>query len=127
MLRRWGCQNQRCNQRTSCSSARPPPPTSCPRRDTPPRYAAGTPSSRASTSFLRHLHKQDVYGPDKPGHDPGEVVRYDRNIVVDATLFTGLDLTDPSREEHVLRSYGYTGRAQSTPRMMLNLVGNTLP
>ena len=38
-------------------------------QDTPPRDAAGTPSSRASTSFLRHLSKQDVDGRDKPGHD----------------------------------------------------------
>ena len=40
-----------------------------PAQDTPPRHAAGTPSSRASTSFLRHLGKQDVDGRDKPGHD----------------------------------------------------------
>src|SRR6266436_1337007 len=54
----------------------PIPPTSCPRRDTPPRYAAGTPSSRASTSFLRHLSKQDVDGRDKPGHDSGKLARF---------------------------------------------------
>jgi hypothetical protein len=43
-----------------------------PAQDTPPRDAAGTPSSRASTSFCG---KQDVDGRDKPGHDSGEVVR----------------------------------------------------
>src|SRR5258708_2096119 len=42
----------------------PPPSPSCPR------------SSRASTSFLRHLSKQDVDGRDKPGHDSGEVVQH---------------------------------------------------
>src|SRR5215471_14204234 len=42
----------------------------------PRRYAAGTPCSRASTSFLRLLSKEDVDGRDKPGHDSGEVVRY---------------------------------------------------
>src|SRR5258708_37335480 len=45
---------------------------SCPRRDTPPRYAAGTPSSRASTSFLRAFSEKDVDGRDEPGHDAGE-------------------------------------------------------
>ena len=35
-------------------------PPSCPRL------------SRASTSFLRHLSKQDVDGRDTPGHDSGE-------------------------------------------------------
>jgi hypothetical protein len=29
-------------------------------------------------------------------------------------VIAGLDLSDPSSEEHFLRSYGYTGRAQST-------------
>jgi len=38
----------------------------------PAAYAAGTPSSRASTSFLRRLSKQDVDGRDKPGHDSGK-------------------------------------------------------
>ena len=36
------------------------PPPSCPRRDTPPRHAAGTPSSRASTSFSRRLQRIPV-------------------------------------------------------------------
>src|SRR5262249_14422342 len=55
---------------------------SCPRRDTPPRHAAGTPSSRASTSFS----KQDVDGRDNPrirsgdGHDSGELIQYDPNV-----------------------------------------------
>ena len=35
--------------------------------------------SRASTSFLRHLNKQDVDGRDKPGHDSEQMVRYDQN------------------------------------------------
>jgi hypothetical protein len=29
--------------------------------------------------FLRCLRKQDVDGRDKPGHDSGEVVQYERN------------------------------------------------
>src|SRR6266851_6158607 len=44
-------------------------PPSCPRL------------SRASTSFLLRLSKQDVDGRDKPGHDSGEVARYHRNTV----------------------------------------------
>src|SRR5260370_1168594 len=43
-----------------------------PRNDTPPRHAAGTPSSRASTSFFTSFSKKGVDGPDKPGHDSGE-------------------------------------------------------
>ncbi len=35
----------------------------------PAGKTAGTPSSRASTSLLRRLSKQDVDGRDKPGHD----------------------------------------------------------
>jgi hypothetical protein len=37
-----------------------------PRNDTPPRHAAGTPSSRASTSFLRAFSGKGVDGRDKP-------------------------------------------------------------
>jgi hypothetical protein len=33
---------------------------------------------------------------------------------IDAGLMTGLDLSDPSSEEHVLRGKGYTGRRLST-------------
>src|ERR1700719_1130627 len=36
--------------------------------------------SRASTPFLRRFSKQDVGGRDKPGHDSGEMVRYDSNL-----------------------------------------------
>ena len=43
---------------------------SCPRNDTPPRNAAGTPSSRASTSFLRTVSEKDVDGRDKPAMTP---------------------------------------------------------
>jgi hypothetical protein len=31
--------------------------------------------------FLPGLSKQDVDGRDKPGHDSGEVVQYDRNVL----------------------------------------------
>src|SRR5580704_18394582 len=41
-------------------------PPSCPRL------------SRASTSFLRPFRKRDVDGRDKPGHDFGELIQYDR-------------------------------------------------
>src|SRR5712671_3236327 len=37
-------------------------PSSCPRNDTPPRHAAGTPSSRASTSFAGRLQKTWMAG-----------------------------------------------------------------
>src|SRR5262245_23937124 len=40
-------------RRPCCNNEIEPSPASCPRNDTPPRYAAGTPSSRASTFFLR--------------------------------------------------------------------------
>jgi hypothetical protein len=30
---------------------------------------------------LQHLSKQDVDGRDKPGHDSGKVVQYDRNAL----------------------------------------------
>jgi hypothetical protein len=45
--------------------------------DTPPRHAAGTLPSRASTSFFRAFHEKDVDGRDKAGHDSEEVVQYD--------------------------------------------------
>jgi hypothetical protein len=35
--------------------------------------------SRASTSFLLLLRKQDVGGRDKPGHDSEQMDRYERN------------------------------------------------
>ena len=56
----------------------------------------------------------------------GEVVRYDRNTVVAATLFTGLDLSDPSSEEHFLKRLWIHGPRSVNPPMMLNLAGNTL-
>src|SRR6266478_2592372 len=55
------------------------PSASCPRNDTPPRRAAGTPSSRASTSFLLGASKQNVDGRDEPGHDSGGMVPRRRN------------------------------------------------
>ncbi len=56
----------RCGARACCVEIESAPSSSCPRL------------SRASTSFLRCLSKQDVDGRDEPGHDSGEVVQDDR-------------------------------------------------
>ena len=63
--------------------------------------------SWASTPFLRRFSKQDVGGRDKPGHDSGEMVRYDSNL--------GNAIADVAPPPHDLRRGAKPMRLGMTP------------